>query len=131
MKNLWGSRGVREERTDHTKLVSRTLAGFGLTWHQKVHFSTFDGKLEGGFMTKYIQIGFWISPEARGFWLNVLRRKSILKIYPQQQTFSRNLDNTLKSSFVDKMTSFFMPFVGPHASLFFALFGPIGAVFLP
>ena len=38
--------GVREERTDHTKLFPRTFAGFGLTWHQKVHFSTFDGKLE-------------------------------------------------------------------------------------
>ena len=40
------SRGVREERTDHTKLFSRTLAGSGLTWHQKVHFSAFYGKLE-------------------------------------------------------------------------------------
>ena len=39
-------RGVRGERTEHTKLFSRTLAGFGLTWHPKVHFSTFDGKLE-------------------------------------------------------------------------------------
>ena len=43
---LGRSRGVREERTNHTKLFSRTLAGSGLTWHQKVHFSTFDGKLE-------------------------------------------------------------------------------------
>ena len=40
------SRGVREERTEHTQLFSRSLAGFGLTWHQKVHFSTFYGKLE-------------------------------------------------------------------------------------
>ena len=40
------SRGVREERTDHAKRFRRTLAGFGLTWGQKVHFSTFDGKLE-------------------------------------------------------------------------------------
>ena len=40
------SRGVREERTEHTQLFPRTLAGSGLTWHQKVHFSTFDGKLE-------------------------------------------------------------------------------------
>ena len=40
------SRGVREERTDHTKLFSRTLAGSGLTWHQEVQFSTFDSKLE-------------------------------------------------------------------------------------
>ena len=40
------SRGVRGERTEHTQLFSRTLAGFGLTWHQKDHFSTFDGKLE-------------------------------------------------------------------------------------
>ena len=40
------SRGVREERTEHTKLFSRTFAGSGLTGHQKVHFSTCDGKLE-------------------------------------------------------------------------------------
>ena len=39
------SRGVRGERTDHTKIFRRTLAGSGLTWHQKVHFSTFSGKL--------------------------------------------------------------------------------------
>ena len=38
--------GVRGERTDHTKIFRRTLAGFGLTGRQKVHFSTFDGKLE-------------------------------------------------------------------------------------
>ena len=43
----WGrSRGVRDERTEHTQLFCRTLAGSGLTGHQKVHFSTFDGKLE-------------------------------------------------------------------------------------
>ena len=40
------SRGVRGERTEHTKIFRRTLAGFGLTWHRKVNFSTFDGKLE-------------------------------------------------------------------------------------
>ena len=40
------SRGVRGERTDHTKKFRRTLAGFGLTGRQKVHFSTFDGNLE-------------------------------------------------------------------------------------
>ena len=39
------SGGVRGERTDHTKKFRRSLAGFGLTWHRKVHFSTFDGKL--------------------------------------------------------------------------------------
>ena len=49
VKKLWfrlklgRSRGVREERTDHTQLFRRTLAGFGLTWHRKVHFSTFSG----------------------------------------------------------------------------------------
>ena len=37
------SRGVRGERT---KTFRRTLAGFGRTWNQKVHFSTFDGKLK-------------------------------------------------------------------------------------
>ena len=40
------SGGVQGERTDHTKIFRRTLAGLGLTWNQKVHFSTFDGKLE-------------------------------------------------------------------------------------
>ena len=39
------SRGVQEERTEHTQLFSRTLAGFRLTGRQRVHFSTFDGKL--------------------------------------------------------------------------------------
>ena len=46
MLKLGRSRGVREERTEHTQLFSRTLAGSGLTRRQKVHFSTFDGKLE-------------------------------------------------------------------------------------
>ena len=39
------SGGVQGHGTDHTKTLSRTLAGFGLTWPRKVHFSTFDGKL--------------------------------------------------------------------------------------
>jgi hypothetical protein len=43
---LGRSRGVRGERTEHTKTFRRTLAGFGFTWHRRVHFSTFDGKLE-------------------------------------------------------------------------------------
>ena len=46
MLKLGRFRGVRGERTKHTQLFRRTLAGFGLTWHQKVHVSTFDGKLE-------------------------------------------------------------------------------------
>ena len=41
-------------------------------------------------MTKYLQIGFWISPKARGFWLNGLRRKSILKNDPQTTYFMGN-----------------------------------------
>ena len=82
---LGKSGDVRGEGADHTKTLSRTLAGFGLTWHRKVNFSTFDGKLEGSFMTKYLQIGFWISPKARGFWLNGLRRKFILKNDPKKQ----------------------------------------------
>ena len=40
------SGGVWGERTDHTKIFRRTLAGFALTWGQKVNFSTLDGKLE-------------------------------------------------------------------------------------
>ena len=50
---LGSSRGVRGDGMEHTKTLSRTLAGFGLTWHRKVNFSTFGGKLEGSFMTKY------------------------------------------------------------------------------
>jgi len=45
MLKLVRSRGVREDRTEHTKTFRRTLAGFGLTWCQKVNFSIFDGKL--------------------------------------------------------------------------------------
>ena len=37
--------GVQEDRADHTKLLRRSFTGFGFTRHQKVHFSTFDGKL--------------------------------------------------------------------------------------
>jgi hypothetical protein len=64
---------------DHTNTLPRTLAGFGLTWHLKFRFSTFYCTFEGSFMTKYLQIGFWISPKAMGFWLNGLLRKSILE----------------------------------------------------
>ena len=46
MLKLVGFRGVREERTEHTKLFPRSFTGSGLTWHQEVPFSTFDGKLE-------------------------------------------------------------------------------------
>ena len=50
-----GSRGLREEGTEHTKLYSRMFTGFGLTRLQKVNFSTFDGKLEGDFITEWSQ----------------------------------------------------------------------------
>jgi len=40
------SRGVWWQGMEHKKTFSRTLARFCLTWHQKVNFSTFDGKLE-------------------------------------------------------------------------------------
>ena len=56
------SGGVRGEEVDHTKRLSRTLAGFGLTWHRKVHFSTFDSKLEGSFMA----FGSPLKPGASG-----------------------------------------------------------------
>ena len=45
-------RGVREEGTEHTKLYSRIFTGSGLTWHQKDHFLTFDGK---HFITEWSQ----------------------------------------------------------------------------
>ena len=108
---LGRSRGVRGEGADHTKTLSRTLIGFGLTKPKKVNFSTFDGKLEGSFLTKYLQFGFWISPKAKGFWLNGLRRKSILKDDPKNKIFSGILGYLQQSSFVDKMASCVMPFL--------------------
>ena len=39
------SGGVQGDGTDHTKMQAQIFTRFGLTWHQKVHFSTFDGKL--------------------------------------------------------------------------------------
>ena len=38
--------GVREDRMNHTYLFGRSFTGFGLTRHQKVNFSTFDGRLK-------------------------------------------------------------------------------------
>ena len=49
------SRGVREERTDHTRLFSQTLAGFDPTGHQTIHFSTFDDKLKSQCIKNDIQ----------------------------------------------------------------------------
>jgi len=46
MLKLGRPRGVLGELTGHTQRFRRTLAGFGLTWNQKIHFSTFDCKLE-------------------------------------------------------------------------------------
>ena len=40
-----GSRGVREDRTDHTNLFNRSFRGFGRTGHQKIDFSGFVGFL--------------------------------------------------------------------------------------
>ena len=40
-----------------------------------------------------LQIGFWISPKARGFWLNSLRREYILKMTPKQIDFMGKLEN--------------------------------------
>ena len=37
--------GVQGDRTDRTKTAQQISARFGLTWHRKVHFSTFSGKL--------------------------------------------------------------------------------------
>ena len=42
---LGRSGGVQGDRTDRTKTAQQILARFGLTWHRKVHFSTFSGKL--------------------------------------------------------------------------------------
>ena len=42
---LGRSGGVQGDRTDRTKTAQQFVARFGLTWHRKVHFSTFSGKL--------------------------------------------------------------------------------------
>ena len=42
---LGRSGGVQGDRTDRTKTTQHFFARFGLTWHRKVHFSTFSGKL--------------------------------------------------------------------------------------
>ena len=46
MLKLVRSLGVWEDRTDHTIFCSRSFTEFGFTRHQKVNFSTFDGRLE-------------------------------------------------------------------------------------
>ena len=91
---------VRGDGTDHTKTLSRTLAGFGLTGHGGSRFSCFWEILETHFITKYLQIGHRASRlvlgfflNTRGFWLNGLRRKSILENDPQQQIFPGKLGN--------------------------------------
>ena len=60
---LGRSGGVRGDGTDHTKTFRRTLAGSGLTRPQKVDFSTFEGKLEGDFITELFQIASQIFPK--------------------------------------------------------------------
>ena len=57
-------------------------------------------------MTKYIQIAFWISPNTRDFWLNGLRRKSILENDPKTKYVLGNWE-TLK--FLENYI-FVMPF---------------------
>ena len=42
---LGRSGGVQGDRTDRTKTAQQIFARFGLTWHRKVNFSTFSGKL--------------------------------------------------------------------------------------
>jgi len=49
--------------------------------------------LEGGFITKYIQICFWLSPKAMGFWLNGLRRNIIFKKTPLTKRILGELGN--------------------------------------
>ena len=98
---------------DHTKRFPRTLAGFGLTGHGGSRFSCFWEILETHFITKYIKIGprasrlVFASPlKPGGFWLNGLRRKSILENDHQNTNF-RETGNT---AFFEKMATCFMPF---------------------
>ena len=85
MLKFGGFRGVREERMDHTKLFSRIFTGSGLTWHQKVHFSTFDGKLHHRMVSKP---SLW-TPSSR-------TKASIFDIYishdPSQKQKNENQD---------------------------------------
>ena len=59
---VWGCPGV-----DHTKRLSRTLAGFGLTGHGGSQFSCFWEILGSHFITKYFQIGPRTSRLVLGF----------------------------------------------------------------
>ena len=109
--NWGGLGGVRGAHGAYEDILSN-LAGFGLTWHRKVDFSTFDGKLEGSFIAKCLQMGFWISPKARGFWLNGLRRKSILKNGPKEKYFPENWSTSQNHHLLFKWLAFSYIFWG-------------------
>ena len=68
-----------------------------------------------------LQIGFWISPKARGFWLNGLRRKSILKNDPNKNKKMRNEENINNSHFFIKWLPFLCLFI-----VFWCPFGAFG-----
>ena len=85
-------RAVREERTEHTKLDSRIFTGSGLTWHQKVNFSTFDGKLE----LQCIRNGLQNLPYCPGFLQNTFIIYSSIshhQIFQNHFAKNKNLEN--------------------------------------
>ena len=61
IREVWGCPGGG--RGAYEDIPSNFLAGSGLTRHQKVNFSTFDGKLEGDFITEWFQIASHIFPK--------------------------------------------------------------------
>ena len=61
-------------------------------------------------------LGFFLN--TRGFWMNGLRRKSILKNDHPKQIFYLNLGSLPEPSFFEKNGFFSFAFVGPHAFFF-------------
>jgi hypothetical protein len=67
----------------------------------------------------------------RGFWLNGLRRKSILKNDTKNKICSWKLDNLPKSSFVDNCFNFLHSFFEAHAFVLVFQFFPLLILHLP
>ena len=87
---------MREEGTDHTKLFFRIFTGFGLTWHQEVNFSTFDGK---HFITEWSQ-NLPYGPNPRG------HKTSIFYIYISHYPFQKQKNDNQDLGFPIKIHEF-------------------------
>ena len=101
---------------DHTKTLSRTLAGFGLTGHGGSRFPCFWNywKLTSSPNTSKLVLGppgwssdlFW----KPGHHLRKIKPINFPTNDPKQKIFSGNLANFPKSSFFDKMAGVFLHF---------------------